>query len=51
MLNAPIMEGMFTDVEMFKLLAEEFMQGMAVNMMCVFKDENTGNIVIHGANL
>jgi len=50
MFNAPIMNGKFTDVAMFEMLLEEFMEGMAVNMMCVFKDEKTGNIVIHGAN-
>lgn len=50
MFNAPIMEGKFTDVEMFKILLAEFMEGMAVNVMCVYKDYNTGNIIIHGAS-
>ena len=50
MFNAPIMEGRFTDVEMFKLLLNEFMEGMSVNVMCVYKDYNTGTITIHGAH-
>jgi len=50
MFNAPIMNGKFTDVAVFEMLLNEFMDVMAVNMICVFKDEKTGDIVIHGAN-
>lgn len=49
MINCPIMDGKFTDVAVFTAIAEEFMQGMAVNMIFLVKNKD-GNIEIHGSD-
>lgn len=49
MINCPIIDGKFTDVAVFTAIAEEFMEGMAVNMIFLVKDKD-GNVQVHGSD-
>lgn len=48
--NAPVLSGKSTDIACIEMILNQFMHGQNINMMTVFKDMQTGEIVLYGSD-